>query len=666
VRRTVPIILLVLGAACAVIGVGRLTFWGPEKTLSVQTKTLDAKAPLTLVTQPVRELSGDGAKLTVHSKGSFRAMVGRAEDVDAWAGDAATTVVSGVDEDKGKFLVQERPGSSTSPNPAGSDLWVVDSKHKGDWTASWSSEKTSDENTWTPPADGKWTLLLATDGKHPAPANLSLTWDNPDATWAAKFSKALWWFIAAMVLIIASLVFFTRKPRRSSGRRAAVPSAGSRGAARETPRRAARSEPQEAAAPWIATVEEPEQGAQTVQQANARATGEDTSADDETVIGPLDLTEAGQAPEDEQRSDDDFDLPGGPAEEGDGRRGGKARNWRRGAAVGLTATALALPGSQAWGAAAHTVTPASTVSQAADDSEKTTYPVMVESQLKRIMTDVAAAQSKGDKSRKASDLGERFQGAALNLRKSYYAHYDKGVKDNTAVPVISAGPIKASAVTTTSRWPREAMVVTQGQNQPYPVIVTLEQKSPRSNYAAVQAVPMVAEAKLPGVTLGSPEVVTQSADQKGLVTTPAQAVDGFADLLKNSKSKWASKFDDSVFVDVWHQNVTKFTKALKKADPKASFSTSFSVDSGATNVLASPQGGSYVSGDVTITTVAKPSDGGTLSLPGDAGKLTGKKDTTKNVVTTYHVPVFLYIPPSGDGKVRIVGATQQVADIDLK
>jgi hypothetical protein len=53
-------------------------------------------------------------------------------------------------------------------------------------------------------------------------------------------------------------------------------------------------------------------------------------------------------------------------------------------------------------------------------------------------------------------------------------------------------------------------------------------------------------------------------------------------------------------------------------------------------------------------------------LPGDAGKLTGKKDTTKNVVTTYHVPVFLYIPPSGDGKVRIVGATQQVADIDLK
>ncbi|WP_291279387.1 hypothetical protein [Galactobacter sp.] len=687
-RRTVPIILLVLGVVSAVIGVGRLSFWAPPATLSVESKNLDTEAPLTLITQPVREFAGDGASLTVHADGKFRAVVGRAEDVDAWVGDASRTVFSGVDEDNGSFSVQQVPGSSTAPNPAGSDLWVADAQQSGEWTASWSSGDADDQNSWTPPADGEWTMLLATDGQHAAPTEMSMTWDNPAATPAAKFGSAVWWFVGALVLLIAALIFFRRKPRER-GRRAAAPAApGSRRASREAERGTKRSshgtEASTSALPVVTTAASSDETLLSDDDTVIRP----LAGDDETMIRPLDLPDVPEADtedladlaeseeyvgpvenpteEDDMAGNDDSDLPGGPAED-DSRRGGPGRGvrWRRGAAVGLAASALVLPAGSAWAAPQTSVTVAADEQQG-ESSEADAHPVLVESQLQRILDDVSAAQAKGDKSRKAKDLGDRFAGPALELRTNNYANRGKGVSDVAAIPAIDGDQLRAAAVTTTSQWPRVVMLVTQGQNQSYPVTVTLEQKSPRSNYAVVQSVPMVEDAKLPAVILGSPEVVTQAPDQDGLAATPAEAANGFADVLKNSKSKWAQKFDDSKFVTQWHTNVNSFTKALKKADPDASFQTSFSVDSGSTKVLASPQGGSYVSADVTITTAAKPSQGGSMTLPGDAGKLTGEKETSKSVVTTYQVPIFLYIPAAGDGKIRVVGAAQQVTGIDLK
>lgn len=681
-RRTVPIILLVLGVVSAVIGVGRLTFWAPPATLSAETSALDSKAPLTLINQSVREFAGDGATLTVHADGDFRAVVGRAEDVNAWVGDASRTVISGMSEDNESFSVQEIAGSATSPNPAGSDLWVVDSEQSGEWTATWDSTDTDDQNSWTPPADGEWTLMLAADGENPAPTEVSMTWDNPAATPGAKFGSAVWWFVVAVVLLIASVILFTRKPR-SRGRRSAAPAAaGSRRAAREAEQTTSSSRASAARTDMLPVV------------ATAAESNETEHSDDETMIRPLDLPDVPEADDedfavlagseeyvgpaatasqedgmdqDKVDRDDDSDLPGGPAEDGPHSGGpGRAARWRRGAAVGLVATALALPAGSAWASPQAAVTLTTEKKAEEDATASDVHPVLVESQLQRILGQVSDAQAKGDKSRKVEDLGARFAGPALQLRAKNYANHGSGVSEDAAIPAIEPDEIRAAAVTTTSQWPRVAMIVTQGQKQSYPVVVTLEQKSPRSNYAVVQSVPMVVDAKLPAVILGTPEVVTQTPDQEGLAATPSEAANGFADLLKNSKSEWADKFDDSTFVQQWHKNVSAFTKALKKADPDSSFQTSFTVDSGSTKVLASPQGGSYVSADVTITTVAKPSQGGSMSLPGAAGKLTGEKETSKNVVTTYQVPIFLYIPASGDGKIRVVGATQQVTGIDLK
>ena len=70
----------------------------------------------------------------------------------------AHNTVSGVSEDGKALQLTHADGEATAPSPAGSDLWV-------------STENASGElkYNWTPPADGDWSLLLATDGTKPAP-----------------------------------------------------------------------------------------------------------------------------------------------------------------------------------------------------------------------------------------------------------------------------------------------------------------------------------------------------------------------------------------------------------------------------------------------------------------------------------------------------------------
>lgn len=135
-RRTVPVLLLIIGAVGILIGIGQLTFMAPAKNLSASVPQGTHAAPLTLITQKVRDAASDGATLTVHADGQFRAVVGRASDVDAWVGDAAANVISDVDEDAGTFKVHNRAGQDKAPDPAGSDLWVTDQKHSGTWDVS--------------------------------------------------------------------------------------------------------------------------------------------------------------------------------------------------------------------------------------------------------------------------------------------------------------------------------------------------------------------------------------------------------------------------------------------------------------------------------------------------------------------------------------------------
>lgn len=774
-RRITSLLLLLIGAAGIVWGIAQVTFLAPAATLTAAVPGGVGQAPVTLITQAVRDTTGSGAQLSIKAEGEFLSVVGRQTDVDAWVGDSAANVVTGVDTDAHVLQVNQRTGQNTSPNPAGSDLWVSEEKHNGTW----------DGATWTAPADGDWTLMLATDGKSAAPLNISMTWDNPQATTASKWSRAILPLVAGVFLIALAAVFMggkNKRKRRLDGQKtaprtgqlrqvtvadpaAAAPSMidarnrelGQDDASDETQIGVLPAVPaseagasDEPAAPLtrrqlrdmerrgistgqvpLVTLEEATGEAGT-EAASDGAEAPATDATAQTPVVPKTYDPAHDSkddPKDESdesdRSDDDQDgtpsgpqpwkrpetsgdnaptapkpwkRPQGPASanssadmtptQGLGTSSGLSRRLRIAGGAMLATLALTLPSSPAWAETASpspsgsTSTPAesspsgsspagsgpASSGASSESAQPVGEPVVVESQLQRILASVSSTTKTGDDAKDAKLLEPRFAGKALQLRQGYYAALNKKAKfAENSVPSIAASPVRAAAVTTTKDWPRVMMVLTQGEGQTYPVAITLEQETARSNYKVLQAIPMVPEATFPGSAVGSSGVTTETPNAGGLVASPAETVVGFAEWLNDEKSPWADKFEKNVFVTQWRAKTAEARKGLESEKQKGSFEMDFAVDADATRVLTTPKGGSIVSGYITQTTTASAQKDGKITLPSPAKEFAGTGETEKNVVTTYRMPVFFHIPAAGSGeKITLVANSYLIESVQLR
>ncbi|MFD5278836.1 hypothetical protein ACFWIX_14930 [Pseudarthrobacter sp. NPDC058362] len=166
--------LVLLGLLTLLAGIGQRTIWAPAETFTASLPESAAEAPLTVIDQELRTLHGGTPTITVEGDGSFLLAAGRPDDVEAWVGKTAHNTVTGVSEDGKELQVEHADGEATAPNPAASDLWVATENASGEL-----------EYSWTPPADGDWSLLLASDGTKAAPAKVSMTFPNDTSTpWA--------------------------------------------------------------------------------------------------------------------------------------------------------------------------------------------------------------------------------------------------------------------------------------------------------------------------------------------------------------------------------------------------------------------------------------------------------------------------------------------------
>ena len=97
--------------------------------------------------------------------------------------------------------MEHADGEATAPNPSGSDLWVSTESASGEL-----------EYTWTPPADGEWSLLLAADGTKPAPSSISMTFPNDTSTpWAVPL------MVIGGLLILAGIALALLSARKRDG-----------------------------------------------------------------------------------------------------------------------------------------------------------------------------------------------------------------------------------------------------------------------------------------------------------------------------------------------------------------------------------------------------------------------------------------------------------------
>ena len=200
-RFKTAVALVLLGLLTLLAGIGQKTIWAPSETFTASVPTDAAEAPLTVIDQNLRTLHGGTVKINIKGEGNFILAAGRPDDVDAWVGQTAHNTVTGVTEDNKALQVEHADGEATAPNPAGSDLWV-------------SSENASGEldYSWTPPADGEWSLLLASDGTKAAPGTVSMTFPNDTSTpWAVPL------MIIGGLLILAGIALAVLSARTRNG-----------------------------------------------------------------------------------------------------------------------------------------------------------------------------------------------------------------------------------------------------------------------------------------------------------------------------------------------------------------------------------------------------------------------------------------------------------------
>jgi hypothetical protein len=192
---------VLLGLLTLLAGIGQRTIWAPSETFTASAPADGQAAPLTVIDQDLRTLHGGTVKINIEGDGNFLLAAGRPDDVDAWVGQTAHNTVTGVSEDEKSLQVEHTDGEATAPSPAGSDLWVSAENASGEL-----------EYSWTPPAGGDWTLLLASDGTQPAPASISMTFPNDTSTpWAIPL------IVLGSLLILGGIVLALLSARKRNG-----------------------------------------------------------------------------------------------------------------------------------------------------------------------------------------------------------------------------------------------------------------------------------------------------------------------------------------------------------------------------------------------------------------------------------------------------------------
>lgn len=200
-RLKTAVALVLLGLLTLLAGIGQRTIWAPSETFTASAPADAGAAPLTVIDQNLRTLHGGTVKINIEGDGNFLLAAGRPDDVDAWVGKTAHNTVTGVSEDGKSLQVEHADGEPTAPNPAGSDLWVSTENASGEL-----------EYSWTPPADGDWTLLLASDGTQPAPASVSMTFPNDTSTpWAIPL------MVLGSLLILGGIALALLSMRKRNG-----------------------------------------------------------------------------------------------------------------------------------------------------------------------------------------------------------------------------------------------------------------------------------------------------------------------------------------------------------------------------------------------------------------------------------------------------------------
>ncbi len=595
-RFVFAIVAFVLAAVLIGLGIAQRTVLASPDTVTA-TAELTEDAPLAVI---------DGESLTAHDgrqtvsidgEGTVFAAYGRTADVDAWIGDATVNRISvdtETEDGTSDFVIDHQTGTETQvPNPLGSDLWLAD--FQADNTLTFTVNVPSDVS-----------IIIASDGVAPAPADISVTWpvDNSAPLSGPLIVGGSLLLLAGLGLLLWAIIHLRRSrgPRRSQPKQPKSP---------KMPK-----PPRQRAFKQSAT-------AQTPTNARGRRSRRPMIAVVPVIAGALVLS------------------------------GCSADSWPEflgGSGAEPTPTATAEAPAEELPATAVTVAQAKnivaqvgTVTSEADASAN---------------ADLAATRLDGPalELRKANYAARAADGAIAALSAI------PGEPVTLTLPQQTGDAWPRTVLTVVQPPAPEPPTdpAATPEPAPAPVALVLVQPDPRSQYKVHYAIPLLTEAELP-VAPASVGAAPLPEDSKLLSLTPAEVGPAYADVLQNGEASASFPLFDTANDKLLAQLGKAYKDERVAALQTASLTFAQAPGGGQTVALATNDTGALVAVNLNeIETITPTEAGAAVNAEGQVKALSGVSQSTKGLTATYGMQLLFYVPPvsESDQKIVLLGYAQ--------
>jgi hypothetical protein len=291
-------------------------------------------------------------------------------------------------------------------------------------------------------------------------------------------------------------------------------------------------------------------------------------------------------------------------------------------------------------------------------------PDLTQAQEKKVRLEILDAIDDADKAKSADGLGRVMSGPALDVRSSQLTI----AKTSGSIDKMATIPKETTqtVVPTDAGWPRLVYTITTTtQDQQSKRLLVLKQDDARSNYRLWGVVRLFQGAKLPKFAVPSIGSQAGNGDDKGLAATPNDAVDHYADVLRNgSKSRYAADFAD----DYFRQALTQLTSTVQEGMERnnGTQQQTFTASPDQISIMRSTDGGDLVVARIDSQWTRQTGEG-RESLPAndDEKALFGDAKATSTLRVTYVNVIALYVPPSSSNqKITAVGAERQPVKVE--
>lgn len=295
-------------------------------------------------------------------------------------------------------------------------------------------------------------------------------------------------------------------------------------------------------------------------------------------------------------------------------------------------------------------------------STESPTPVLTEAQEQNIRKRILQTIKEADDAKNTDALKQVISGPELDVRTSQLTIAQKtgNIDSRATIPQDTSQVV----ITTTASWPRTIFTITTTtDDQQSQRLLVFDQPSARENYSMWGLVRLLQGAKMPAFEIPTIGSAAATADDKGLVATPKEAVKQYADVLQNGdSSKYAKSFESDQFrTDL--QNLTQTVQQGIEANKGSQSQTFTPTDD--IKVMRSADGGDLVVARINSEWVRNAGEGRESLPASDSEKaLFGDTKATSSMKVTYVNVIALYVPKEGSKQqIRAVGAERQVISV---